>query len=217
MVLSPEERSGQSEVAFPEEKPPAETETDVWGYARARPGLKERKHLKKAQRTARNDVQYFGGERPPPALVSIGRFQLHQNEHPDHGPECSYLDCLSIHAQLYVFADQYRIDDLMQLTTKKLRQALSAFRYYNQRAADIAGLAEFVYDNTPKHVTHNDRLREVVVDSIASNFEDLMEISEFRQLIGRGGDLVIDIGRKVTQRLVKTQDKPNSGVRYWQC
>jgi len=131
----------------------------------------------------------------------------------DQGPNHEYLEHFLSHARLYVFADQRQIAPLKELTASRLKTALVGFRYYNQRAEDVAHLIEYVYENTTSLKSSDDVLRRTLVEHAALQFENLTSTPVFTKLLEEGGQFVKDLCWKTAERLGKSPYS-SSGRRY---
>ncbi|KAE8322350.1 hypothetical protein BDV39DRAFT_218654 [Aspergillus sergii] len=96
------------------------------------------------------------------------------------------------HARLYVLADKYGIESLTQLVLEKLRQTLNDFKLSAANVTDIIELVRFTYAHTPRLVTRRNELRTLVMMFIISSIGQIGETESFQELLGDGGDFVVD-------------------------
>ena len=109
-----------------------------------------------------------------------------------------YLPLLLSHAQLYVFADTYEIQDLQNLSARRLDEALGVFEFDSTCPTNIAELLKYVYDNTPERESKTDVLRTIVTNFVARNINSLIHSGSFRELIRNGGSIALEVLTKVT-------------------
>ena len=99
-----------------------------------------------------------------------------------------YLPLLLSHAQLYVFADTYGIEDLKTLTAARLHVVLSRFDYPPSLATDVAELVEYAFEHTSERSQQDpDMLRKILTQFSANNIEALKSFPSFLALMGKGG------------------------------
>ncbi|KAI9778136.1 MAG: hypothetical protein M1839_008345 [Geoglossum umbratile] len=118
-------------------------------------------------------------------------------------------DCTPVllsHAYVHVFADKYDILPLRTLALYKLHRTLIKFALYKEQAGDIAELVGYSYANTPEPNLGGtagsvDALRELVMNYIACEAENLVESERFLLLLEEGGTLAKDIMRAVVKRI----------------
>ena len=91
------------------------------------------------------------------------------------------------------------------LTLHKLQQTLIKFMLYKERVGDIVELARYSYANMPERsggvVGGSDGLRELVVEYVACEVENLVESESFLGLVEEGGALARDVMRGVVRRI----------------
>lgn len=61
-----------------------------------------------------------------------------------------YTEVFLSHAQMYVFADRYSVENLRRLTLRRLHETLVKFTLYDVRVPDITALLAFSYATTPR-------------------------------------------------------------------
>ncbi|GMG25948.1 unnamed protein product [Aspergillus oryzae] len=96
------------------------------------------------------------------------------------------------HARLYVLADKYGIESLTQLVLEKLKQTLNDFKLSAANVTDIIELVRFTYAHTPRLATGRNELRTLVMMFIISSIGQIGETESFQELLGDGGDFVVD-------------------------
>ncbi|KAE8308279.1 hypothetical protein BDV41DRAFT_581563 [Aspergillus transmontanensis] len=101
------------------------------------------------------------------------------------------------HARLYVLADKYGIESLTQLVLEKLKQTLNDFKLSAANVTDIIELVRFTYAHTPRLVTGRNELRTLVMMFIISSIGQIGETELFQELLGDGGDFVVDFWKIV--------------------
>ncbi|KAI9886655.1 MAG: hypothetical protein M1823_001569 [Watsoniomyces obsoletus] len=116
-------------------------------------------------------------------------------------PEEDYTPVFLSHARLYVFANQWNIRDLMNLTLHRLQQTLLEFTIYKERVGDVVALLQYTYEHTPP-LSHNvDRLRQLVVRYAACVVEKLAGHEQFQNLLEGGLGLAKDLFAQMLKRL----------------
>jgi hypothetical protein len=160
-----------------------------------------KKLQKKPRKIAGEDEMVPEDTRQASSTTIVGRFQINHDDNSDQGPSAEYAEIFLIHARLYVFADQYDIQELMHLAATKLESSLESFKHFGHRAADVVQVARYVFENTQSGLEHQDELRHVIVNSITMDFEELIRSREISDLMSEGGDLVTDVCLKVAQRI----------------
>lgn len=99
------------------------------------------------------------------------------------------------HAQLYVFAEKWGINDLKTVALHKLHDTITSFTLYSSRRRDIVELLRYAYSNehTPDRGECIDELRSLVVLYAACEVESLMLCPEFLLLLAEKGELTPDL------------------------
>lgn len=165
--------------------PPAEEAPADWGWGLNNPGKKKGKALFRQEFLEREYSTTESIDATIEACKPVRNKSHNEN----------YLPVFLGHARLYVFADKYDIQPLKMLALKKLHQTLAIFTPYAQRVGDIVGLVKFTYENTVDRAVTED-LRDLVVGYVVSELEKISG-EEFDNLIGEGGDFVVDFWHKV--------------------
>lgn len=109
-----------------------------------------------------------------------------------------YGDALLSHAKVYHLAHYKAIDALRMQALRHLLDFLSRIDPMedssgSDNAAGIVSLARYVYDNTDHLENHEEPLRRLISHFIASNFLALRSTSYLAQMLGEGGDIVVDV------------------------
>ncbi|KJZ71599.1 hypothetical protein HIM_08993 [Hirsutella minnesotensis 3608] len=119
-------------------------------------------------------------------------FQAREND--DQAFE--YTEVFLCHARLYTFADYHGVAPLMELSIHKLHQILVKFILYDERVEDIVKLLEYCFTtDTPQ------ALRHLLVHYASCQVEKLWEIQAFRDLVGKHGDLSVELINEMLPRL----------------
>lgn len=112
------------------------------------------------------------------------------------GPEDPPTSKLVRHAELFVFANTYLIDDLQELCLHKLHQDLLVFDLKENGAGEVVDLLEYCYCNTEQADKDfpgvGAELRELVIAYATAMAGDLVCIAEFRTMLEKGGILASD-------------------------
>ncbi|KAI9886656.1 MAG: uracil DNA glycosylase [Watsoniomyces obsoletus] len=112
-----------------------------------------------------------------------------------------YTPVLLSHAQLYVFAETYQVNELSWLALHKLQQTLLMFTLYDERVGDVVELLRYTYDHTYEPSETHDPLRYLVALYAACKIEKLAGDEAFQGLLKEAGDLPNDLVAKMVERL----------------
>ncbi|GAB0138169.1 hypothetical protein EsDP_00006413 [Epichloe bromicola] len=113
-----------------------------------------------------------------------------------------YSDFFISHAKVFIFADCYGVEDLMNLSMRKLHQALCGFRPSPERISDILALVRFCYDNPAP-----EKLKEILASYLACYTESVFLVSGFKELLRKKGDFAADLACAMASRLPRTSLK----------
>ncbi|KAL9639275.1 MAG: hypothetical protein Q9164_001021 [Protoblastenia rupestris] len=121
---------------------------------------------------------------------------------PNQNANENYVGVFLCHAQLYVFAEGYDIQELKTLALEELHATLAIFTLHRRRTADIIELLRYVYCNTTEPVWGGEELRAVLTQYIGFEMDTLMKDSNFRDImIEDGGDMLADFMSMVARRI----------------
>ena len=98
----------------------------------------------------------------------------------------SYQEIFLCHAQIYVFADKYRIDRLKVLAVENLHATLAIFKLYEARIGDIISLLRYAYAN--KTSSSDEPLRDLLKDYMALHVKELSCNDGFKDAICEAGE-----------------------------
>lgn len=109
------------------------------------------------------------------------------------------------HAQLYVFAEEFLIEDLRLLALDELHASLAKFTLYRERTGDIVSLLRYAYAKTSYRIDQ-EGLLSLLADYIAIEMDTLVKDVEFGNLLvenanRHGGALLADFLNMVSKRL----------------
>ncbi|XHG05824.1 hypothetical protein AWENTII_009038 [Aspergillus wentii] len=107
-------------------------------------------------------------------------------------PKEDFTPVLLGHARLYVLADKYGIKLLQSLALNKLYHTLKSFKLYERSVGGIIEFVRFTYANTLGDVYGIDDLRDLTRRYMVSVIGQLGGNKEFKELLGDGGDFVVD-------------------------
>ena len=102
--------------------------------------------------------------------------------------DVNYSEVFISRAKIFIFADCYGVEGLINLSMRKLHQALCGFRLSRARALDIVALARFCYDNLAP-----EKLRGLVMFYLACTAELMSEIGSFNELLRENGHFAADL------------------------
>lgn len=107
-----------------------------------------------------------------------------------------YSEVFISQAKMFIFADCYGIEALINHSMHKLHQALCGFRLSRARVPDILALVRFCYDNLAP-----EKLRGLVAFYLACIVELVSEIGSFNELLKENGDFAADLACAMVCRL----------------
>ena len=144
-----------------------------------------------AARQDSRDCDLSGDDYPAPACKSKhkSRFKPKANKDVYENFSPVFLG----HARLYILADKYVVHSLKQLVLHKLYKTLEHFTIFEDRVTDITELITFVYEKTPDWGNEMDSLRRLVIRYVAAMHTGISGTDSFRTLLGKGGNLVVDL------------------------
>jgi hypothetical protein len=98
---------------------------------------------------------------------------------------------LLAYARLYVFADQYLIEDLKKSAMRGLRTYLLETDIFPLTRGGVIDLIRYVYDSDHTHSSSEGQ--PLVVQFIVLHLDVFSDFSEHRQLLREGGDYAMDL------------------------
>ena len=129
--------------------------------------------------------------------------------HPNLKRNEDYTEVFLSHAQLYVFAEKYDIQNLKLLALDKLHNVLSVFTLFEERTGDIIALLRYVYENTSEPVNGVEDLRTLLTLYVGYEMDTLMKDDGFRDLmIYDGGAIMGDFMKMVRKRIAQQPLSP---------
>lgn len=121
------------------------------------------------------------------------------------------------HAKLYVFADQYMVEDLRDISIHKLHRNLTEIDIAKKTIQELINLVAFSYEGTSSNGDIQkgsaDRLRSLVMAFVVDRKEELMAHADFREMIGSGGPQTADFFGLVFP--VRRESSRSSGKDQW--
>lgn len=139
----------------------------------------------------------FLARKYPVGEMDHDKFRAHfQFLRPKHSP-CK--DILS-QAKLYVFANMWMIEELKEICLHKLHRDLKYLKLNEPNVLNICDTLRLVYDNTAvaeDSTTSASDIRSLLVDYAACCRKTLMRFASFKELLGEGGDFVVEWSTKV--------------------
>ena len=123
-------------------------------------------------------------------------------QRPNEKSNEDYSEVFLSHAQLYVFAEKYDIQDLKMLALDNLHDVLTVYTLYEERTGDIITLLRYVSENTGEPVEGNEDLRTLLGLYVGFEMDMLMKDEGFRNvMIDDGGALLGDFIKMVRKRI----------------
>lgn len=125
---------------------------------------------------------------------------------PNTMEEQDFAPVFLAHARLYAFAHMRMVDYLGALTLDKLHDTLTNFQLFENRVSDVLELARYAYSN--EYIPSRDRdgkidkLKDLVVNYIASEFDIIGRTPVFITLLEEGGEFVSDFCGILLERLL---------------
>ena len=162
-----------------------DTWSGPWGTS-----LKKGKKTKRAPRTAKEAIWHsFISRRPVIRKSAIEVPPPRGNKSPAE----VYSDVFLSHARLYVFAEQWDIQELKMLALDELHATLAIYTLYTERTSDIINLLRYVYCNTSEPSERVENLRTLVTQYVGCEMDILADDEDFKNLmIKDGGPLLSD-------------------------
>lgn len=123
-----------------------------------------------------------------------------------------YKKVLLVHADVYELAQYKDVVALQSLSLDNLLMTLMSIGPLEPGTHLAAGFVEFldhVYSHTNTLMGSEEPMRRVVSQLAALHFPALLQTKEMEKLMGQGGDLVRDLMRKVSRRLVASEHEAN--------
>ena len=87
------------------------------------------------------------------------------------------------HARLYVFAEQYDIQDLKIFALDELHATLAKYTLYTERTSDIIDLLHYIYYSTSKRGEDVEDLRTLMTQYMGCEMTTLVSDKDFRKLM----------------------------------
>lgn len=113
-----------------------------------------------------------------------------------------YTDIFLCHAQLYVFAEKYDIQELKNLAFEELHAVLAIFDLHVDRAGDIRALFHYAYGNVQRSAAGEGTLLRMLKDYMGFEMDTLMLDESFRELLKENiNDMLEDYMLQVMARL----------------
>ena len=113
-----------------------------------------------------------------------------------------YSEVFLSHAQLYVFAEKYDIQNLKMLALDNLQNVLTVYTLYEERTGDIVTLLRYIYENTGEPVEGTEDMRTLLRLYMGYEMDTLMKDAGFRNvMIDDGGALLDDFMKMVRKRI----------------
>lgn len=121
--------------------------------------------------------------------------------------ELDYEATLLASAKVYAIANYFMLPELKTLAIQRLQNTLNLIRrpVPKSERAHIAPLIEYVYAHTDRLTNEEEPLRKLVTTFAASNHANLQG-PMFQTLMSDGGDFVLDLVARLTQRLSCYED-----------
>ena len=154
-----------------------------------------------------------------PSRLQSGHFSIWKRRsvgHPNFAKhQISYFETLIAHARLYVLSNYMLLPELQQLAFHNLRDVVFFLRELPAGCpviTDVVTLTQYVYANTASLKNSEEPLRFFLSSYIAINATAWKE-GAFDTLMEEGGDIAIDISRKVRQRLEHVEEKLKKSLK----
>lgn len=117
-------------------------------------------------------------------------------------PAEDYSGVFLSHARLYVFAEQYDIQDLKIFALDELHATLAEYNLYTERTSDIIDLLRYVYSNTSEQGEDVEDLRTLMKQFMGREMDTLTFDKDFRKLMSDDeGALLSDYMTMVGKRI----------------
>ena len=117
-------------------------------------------------------------------------------------PTEDYTGVFLCHAQVYVFAEQYDIQNLKALALEELQLALAIYTLYPERTGDIVALLRYIYANTGEPAAGVEDLRTLLTAYMSYEIDTLVKDKAFKEvMLEDGGALLGDFMEVVEKRI----------------
>ena len=103
-----------------------------------------------------------------------------------------FTDVFLSHAQLYVFAEKYDVQELKQLALRKLRHTLASFTLYRQRLEDVLTLVRYVYAETARDGRGKEDMRSTLMFYVSTEMDLFEEHGGFKDLLTDDPEMLSD-------------------------
>ncbi|KAI1373919.1 hypothetical protein F4677DRAFT_183855 [Hypoxylon crocopeplum] len=122
----------------------------------------------------------------------------------DNEPYQNYRDMLFCHAELYVLADKYGIDELAAITTHNLFFSLYSLTIFEGSTYDIADLTRYIFQNTRP----NDPIQIFLIRLAVVIIEDVYETVTFSELVQDIPGFALGLVQQLTMRFARVDRTP---------
>ncbi|KAG5987075.1 hypothetical protein E4U43_005248 [Claviceps pusilla] len=110
--------------------------------------------------------------------------------------DTDYSEYFIAHAKVFVFADYYGVEDLMDLAMQKLHGALCGFRLSRERLDDVLALVRFCYERPAP-----DKLKRMVASYAAGVVDSAVPADCFKEVLKDMEDFAADVAWFMVCRL----------------
>ncbi|KAG5985330.1 hypothetical protein E4U54_006042 [Claviceps lovelessii] len=110
--------------------------------------------------------------------------------------DTDYSEYFIAHAKVFVFADYYGVEDLMDLAMQKLHGALCGFRLSRERLDDVLALVRFCYERPAP-----DKLKRMVASYAAGVVDSAVPTDCFKAVLKDMEDFAADVAWFMACRL----------------
>ena len=126
-------------------------------------------------------------------------------------------ELLLMHAKVYVLANYWAIEGLLDLALDRLLHTLQAFQVTKcvpQQTGYIVELVSYIYENTCSRFENQEQepMRRTVTRFITLEFTKLNSEGEISELMGTCGDFARDLSSDLTRRIKRTE--VGSGIEH---
>ncbi|KAK8120252.1 hypothetical protein PG999_004372 [Apiospora kogelbergensis] len=180
----------------PLEEPPAETSTvpdpveDTWGFV-------PKKSKRKAKKQLWISLKDWAPLQEPVKAESEEILSTADSTSSAY----DYSPVFLAYARLYTLADYEDIQQLADLSLRRVYHALQRFVLHKERVDDITQLLKHCFENTVDKGEQQDPMRHLLCVYAACNFEKLWESVAFKQLFAENPDFSLGTMEKLLVRL----------------
>ena len=122
---------------------------------------------------------------------------------PNESPDEDFTPVLLSHAEIYVFADKYDIQNLKKLAMSKLKHTLTVFTLYPSRVGDVLALLRYVWSQTAPARPSEYNIRTMLMFYVMIEVGILNDRDEFREMLAEDTEMMREFLAVLTFNIYK--------------